>query len=182
MIRCAVVAGLFPHIACPLKTGSHRTLVSLMSGEQCAVNNRSLNHEESLARYGGLVLKDSEFIAYLDQLRFGASTQSYLTDTTVVHGVQLVLFGGRDARLTLKGKKLDSTVLVDGILSFDCKSSETAMLVRVIRQEIENLFADTILSSGSEEVHERAQKLVGAIFMMLEAEVGSLGAAPEESG
>ena len=171
MARCAIVAGLYPNVACSVKGVS--MLVSLRSRELCMVNNKSLNYQEDSRRAGGLgsALSRNEFVVYLAQMRFGEMRHTLVTETTLVTAMQLLLFGGKESPdLCLKPgtSNLSEDMLLDGVFRFACPCSQTAVLVRVVRQEIDELFAAQALTPSSDAVKKTAGVLVDAIASLLQ--------------
>ncbi|KAK3266651.1 hypothetical protein CYMTET_24741 [Cymbomonas tetramitiformis] len=189
MAKCSLIAALYPHVSqlqkdlATVKGGSAKggskgagfhskvkySLVPIDSLEPCLVHPSSVNFNKL-----SHMRANDGWLLYHKRMKTSAT---FMFDTTLIGSMPLLLFGGSAApKLSLVGKTsaVDRTLVLDGRLSFQCVCPQTAVLIKILRQELDSLFVTKVLEpEGTGVTSKCGDLLVAAMCGLLQAEGGA---------
>jgi len=127
LVRCILCAGLFPNVAQVQRPSGGQGKVVLVSRarEKCVVHPMSIN-----ARQQHSFMTNEGWLLYHTKVQ---TTQIFLSDSTLVGGLPLLLFGGE-----LKLNRARTHISTCGLV-FRARKDVTIVLLKLLRREIDRL-------------------------------------------
>eukprot|EP00854_Cymbomonas_tetramitiformis_P007103 gene7103-8474_t len=154
---------------CEMRSKVKYSLVPIDSLEPCLVHPSSVNFNKL-----SHMRANDGWLLYHKRMKTSAT---FMFDTTLIGSMPLLLFGGSAApKLSLVGKTsaVDRTLVLDGRLSFQCVCPQTAVLIKILRQELDSLFVTKVLEpEGTGVTSKCGDLLVAAMCGLLQAEGGA---------
>mmetsp|Transcript_12515 Transcript_12515/g.34196 ORF Transcript_12515/g.34196 Transcript_12515/m.34196 type:complete len:203 (-) Transcript_12515:196-804(-) len=163
ILRCVLCAGLYPNVAQIQRrsggkgSGTVSFLVSAGDHDVCSVHPGSLN-----AGKLQLMQANHGWLLYHTKMK---TSRVFLHDSTLIGSIPLLLFGGGQLQVAKDRRH----IVLDGTLRFDGVAEETAVLLKLLRREVDRLLLMKI-ADPSADVSRTAEPLLKAVAELLHCE------------
>ena len=160
LLRGLLCAGLYPHVARqppPADGGKAHAHLTCRDKSKWWCHPQSLNFE-TLTPHGKLKSTKTTLVVYNGRLK---TSKPYLLDTSVVHPLALLLFGG-----TLRPSYDGTRIVLDAWLPFKA-TLHAQLAVLALRKEVDALLARSFESKGADDLLAAQRTLVVAAVRSL---------------